>query len=127
MNKDEKMALITFSGKAKLCLEAIEVNDMGKNIIFDEIKKMYADDCTNILDDLRLGMKEAQKYNGYNTCLMLFTDGEPNQNPPMLIIPKLKESIIDTKNVNFTISAFALGYNVDSLLMEKISEIGNVV
>ncbi len=127
MNKDDKMALITFSGKAKLRLEATQVNDMGKNLIFDEIKKMNADGCTNIWDALRLGMKEAQKYNGYNTCLMLFTDGEPNENPPMGIIPTLKEAISDIKNVNFTISTFAFGYNVDSLLMEEISEIGNGV
>ena len=62
-------------------------------------------------------MKEAQKYNGHNTCLMLFTVGEPNENPTMGIIPSLKEAISDTKNVNFSISTFALGYNVDSLLM----------
>ena len=58
---------------------------------------------------------------------MLFTDGEPNENPPMGIIPTLKETISDIKNVNFTISTFAFGYNVDSLLMEEIAQIGNGV
>ena len=119
------MALITFSGKAKLVLEPTNVDNMGKNIIFYEIKKMYPDGCTNIWDALRLGLIEAQKYRNYNTSLILFTDGEPNENPPMGIVPSLKENISDIKNINFTISTFAFGYNVDSILMEEISKIGN--
>jgi len=125
MNADDKMALITFSGKAKLVLEPTNVDNMGKNIIFNEIKKMYPDGCTNIWDALRLGLIEAQKYRNYNTSLILFTDGEPNENPPMGIVPSLKENISDIKNINFTISTFAFGYNVDSILMEEISKIGN--
>ena len=127
LNKEDKMCLITFETKAKMCLRATQVNDMGKNLIFDEIKKMRPSGCTNIWDALRLGIIEAQKYNEYNTCLMLFTDGEPNENPPMGIIPTLKEAISDVKNVNFTISTFAFGYNVDSKLMEEIAQIGNGV
>ena len=121
------MCLITFETKAKICLRATQVNDMGKNLIFDEIKKMRPDGCTNIWDALRLGINEAQKYNEYNTCLMLFTDGEPNENPPMGIIPTLKEAISDIKKVNFTFSTFAFGYNVDSKLMEEIPLIVNGV
>ena len=125
MNKEDKMSLITFDSKARMVLKATEVDDMGKNLIFDEIGEMTPDGCTNIWDALRIGMIEAQKYKEYNTCLMLFTDGEPNENPPLGIIPTLKEAISDIKNVNFTISTFAFGYNVDSQLMEEIAEIGN--
>ena len=125
MNKEDKMCLITFSSRAKMCLEATDVNEMGKNLIIDEIKKMQPDGCTNIWDALRLGMIEAQKFKDFNTCLMLFTDGEPNENPPMGIVPTLREAISDIENVNFTISTFAFGYNVDSKLMEEISQIGN--
>lgn len=125
MNKEDKMSLITFDSKARMVLKATEVDDMGKNIIFDKIGEMYPHGCTNIWDALRIGMIEAQKFNEYNTCLMLFTDGEPNENPPLGIIPTLEEAISDIKNVNFTISTFAFGYNVDSQLMEEIAEIGN--
>ena len=38
--QENKMCLITFETKAKICLRATQVNDMGKNIIFDEFKKM---------------------------------------------------------------------------------------
>ena len=125
LNKEDKMSLITFNSRAKMCLEVTDVNDTGKNVIIDEINKMYPDGCTNIWDALRLGMIEGQKYKDYNTCLLLFTDGEPNENPPMGIIPTLREAISDIKDVNFTISTFAFGYNVDSILMEEISQIGN--
>ena len=125
LNKEDKMSLITFNSRAKMCLEVTDVNDTGKNVIIDEINKMYPGGCTNIWDALRLGMIEGQKYKDYNTCLLLFTDGEPNENPPMGIIPTLREAISDIKDVNFTISTFAFGYNVDSILMEEISQIGN--
>ena len=128
LNKEDKMSLITFESNAKLCLEATELNDNGKARIFEEIQKMEPHGYTNIWDALRLGMSEAQQYNEYNTCLMLFTDGEPNENPPKGIIPTFKEAIYslkNTANVNFTISTFAYGYNVDSKLMEEIAQIGN--
>ena len=56
---------------------------------------------------------------------MLFTDGEPNVNPPFGIVPSLKKIIIDIKNVNFTISTSAFGYRSNFQLMEEIAEIGN--
>ena len=125
LSKDDRMSLITFDSEAELCLEPTNMNETGKNIIFDTIQEMDADGCTNIWDALRLGILEAQKYREYNTCLLLFTDGEPNINPPMGIIPTLRESMSSIKDVNFTISTFAFGYDVDSELMEEIAQIGN--
>ncbi len=125
LSKDDRMSLITFDSEAELCLEPTNMNETGKNIIFDTIQEMDADGCTNIWDALRLGILEAQKYREYNTCLLLFTDGEPNVNPPMGIIPTLRESMSSIKDVNFTISTFAFGYDVDSELMEEIAQIGN--
>ena len=115
------MALITFSTKVRKRLKAKNVNDMGKNLIIDEIKKMSPD----IWDTLRLGMIEAQKFKEYNTCLMIFTEWEANENPPMGIIPILREAISDIKEVNFSIFTYAFGCNFDSKLMEVIAQIGN--
>ena len=124
LSENDKMCLITFSDKAKMELEATNVDDLGKKKIFEKIEKMHADGCTNIWDSLRLAIEVTKRFENYNTCLMLFTDGEPNINPPLGIVPSLKE-IIDIKNVNFTISTFAFGYNVDSELMEEIAKVGN--
>ena len=80
---------------------------------------------TNIWDSLRLAIEVTKRFKNYNTCLMLFTDGEPNINPPLGIVPSLKEIISGMEDVNFTISTFAFGYNVDSVLMEEIAQVGN--
>ena len=95
LSENDKMCLITFNG------------------------------CTNIWDSLRLAIEVTKRFENYNTCLMLFTDGEPNINPPLGIVHSLKELITGIKNVNFTISTFAFGYNVDSELMEEIAQVGN--
>ena len=42
----------------------------------------------------------------------------------MGIVPSLKEYLSDI-NIKFTISTFAFGYNVDSILMEEIANFGN--
>ena len=126
LNENDKMSLITFNEKARLCKESIYMDERGKNIMFYVIESsMRASGKTNIWDALKLGMLEAQKYKECNTCLLLFTDGEPNVNPPKGIIPTLKESLSTIKDVNFTISTFAFGYKFDSKLMEEIAQIGN--
>ena len=125
LSNDDLMCLITFNSKAVIQLEATRTDENGKKEIFMKIENMKASGSTNIWDALRLGILVSQRYNNYSTCLMLFTDGEPNINPPMGIVPSLKEVISDIPNVNFTISTFAFGYQVDSKLMEEISKIGN--
>ena len=125
LSNDDLMCLITFNSKAVMKLEATKTDEQGKKEIFTKIENMKASGSTNIWDALRLGILVSQRYNNYSTCLMLFTDGEPNINPPMGIVPSLKEVISDIPNVDFTISTFAFGYQVDSKLMEEISKIGN--
>ncbi len=125
LSNDDLMCLITFNSKAVMKLEATKTDEQGKKEIFTKIENMKASGSTNIWDALRLGILVSQRYNNYSTCLMLFTDGEPNINPPMGIVPSLKEVISDIPNVDFTISTFAFGYQVDSKLMEEIAKIGN--
>jgi len=125
LSENDKMCLITFSGKAKIELEATNVDDAGKHNIIDKIEKMRASGSTNIWDALRLGIEVSKRFDNFSICLMLFTDGEPNVNPPLGIVPSLKETISEIKNVNFTISTFAFGYEVDSELMEEIAKVGN--
>ena len=125
LSNNDLMCLITFNSKAVIQLEATRTDEKGKKEIFMKIENMKANGSTNIWDALRLGILVSQRYNNYSKCLMLFTDGEPNINPPMGIVPSLKEVISDIQNVDFTISTFAFGYRVDSKLMEEISKIGN--
>lgn len=59
-----------------------------------------------------------------NTSILLFTDGEPNVNPPMGIVPTLKEKL-DGLKCHFSISSFSFGYQINSELLFEIAELGN--
>lgn len=81
---------------------------------------------TNLWGGLSEGIDEVikQQTTDMNTSLLVFTDGEPNINPPLGLIPSLKQKINES-NVFFTISTISYGYEIDANLLEEISEIGN--
>ena len=126
LENDDLLCLITFNNRGEIILDPINMDEDGKKTSFKTIKKIIPKGATNIWDALRIGINVAKKYSetNYNTNLLLFTDGEPNINPPMGIVPSLKEYLSDI-NIKFTISTFAFGYNVDSILMEEIANFGN--
>ena len=125
LSENDKMCLITFNWKATIELEATNTDDAGKTKIFKKIEKMKANGNTNIRDALCLGIEESKRFKNYSICLKLFTDGEPNVNPPLGIVPSFKKIIFDIRNFNFTISTFAFGYRANFQMMEEIAEIGN--
>lgn len=126
LGEEDMICLIEFSSRASILLEPKLLNKEGKEQALNTIKQMNPSGTTNIWDALRLGINEAEKFSEsvYSTYLLLFTDGEPNVNPPMGIVPSLKEKLSDIK-MNFTLSTFAFGYSVDSELMEDIAKVGN--
>ena len=63
LNNDDKVALITFRNFAKLILEPIQTNEIGKNIIFDTLKKIQPDGATNIWDALRIAINLTKNFN----------------------------------------------------------------
>jgi Mg-chelatase subunit ChlD len=128
LEEDDILCIITFSEKGKIILPPMKMEKKGKEDAFEKIKEMDSQNSTNIWDALRIGVLEANKYKDsiYSTHLLLFTDGEPNENPEIGIIPSLQNLLKDIE-LTFTISTFAFGYNVDSELMENISKIGNGV
>lgn len=126
LGEKDQVVFIEFESGAKIILDKTQTNEIGKEVALNVIDSMVDKGCTNVWDALKLGVQQAKTFSGsgYNTSLLLFTDGEPNVNPPCGIIPELKELISGIK-LDFTISTFAFGYNVDSKLMEEIAEIGN--
>jgi hypothetical protein len=128
LGEQDQICLIAFSAGATLLLPSTKMTDTGKAHANGVIDAMREQGATNIWDALRLGIQEARKILDRDTItsLLLFTDGEPNTNPPMGIIPAL-ESVLADNHDNFTISAFGFGYNIDSSLMENIARLGNGV
>jgi hypothetical protein len=122
----DEVVFITCAGVAKLALFRTRLNSAGKVAANNVINNMQDRGSTNIWDALRVAFGETKHFSGrgFNTSLLLFTDGEPNQNPPMGIIPTLTNVLVQTKQ-DFTISTFGFGYSIDSELMENIAPLGN--
>lgn len=126
LGDQDQVVFIEFEGNARVIMEATQMDASGKANAITVIDNMEDKGSTNIWDALRLGVQHAKSFSGrgYNTSMLLFTDGEPNINPPRGIIPELQELLSGT-DVDFTISTFAFGYHVDSKLMEDIARLGN--
>jgi hypothetical protein len=122
----DEIVFITFDTRAELVLPATRMTSEGKSRANEIINNMYEKGATNIWDALRLGLEQAKGFSGrgFNTSLLLFTDGEPNQNPPMGIIPTLTEALSNVQQ-DFIISTFSFGYSIDSDLMENIARLGH--
>ena len=105
LEDDDMLCLITFESKAKMLLEPIKMDKTGREMSLEQIKNIHPDGCTNLWDGLRVGINSTKKYlnSNYNIQLLLFTDGEPNIDPPLGIIPSLKE-ILSDMDVNFIIN-----------------------
>ncbi|KAK8846497.1 hypothetical protein M9Y10_020520 [Tritrichomonas musculus] len=137
LGESDSITLITFSDKARIEAECVFLNSDGKQRAMNVIDKLYPRGCTNIWDALDKGIDQALKEKiaieksgkedsdiQRNTSILLFTDGEPNINPPMGIIPTLEDKYTEFSS-HFTISTFGFGYDIDSDLMKQIAEIGN--
>jgi Mg-chelatase subunit ChlD len=126
LEETDEIVFITFASRATLTLPPTRLTSVGKVSAKEAITAMRASGNTNIWDALRVGLGETKNFNGrgFNISLLLFTDGEPNQNPPLGIIPTLRTVLPQTKR-DFTISTFGFGYSIDSELMENIARLGN--
>lgn len=126
LSENDYLAIITFSDMAKITLNITPMTTYGKSIAKDTITSMRTEGRTNIWDGLRLGIELTKDIicKDKNVATLLLTDGEPNINPPRGIVETLKNHVKDISS-NFTINTFGFGYNLDSNLLNSISEIGN--
>ena len=119
----DSITLISFCSKAQVVLPHTKLNKEGRNAVHFYIENLVPHAGTNIWEALQLGIDSATAFeNENNVSLLLFTDGEPNKNPPNGIIPTLAE-YVSGKPMNYTISTFGFGYQLDSKLLEGIAKI----
>ncbi|OHT01103.1 von Willebrand factor type A domain containing protein [Tritrichomonas foetus] len=128
LSDHDMITLISFSDDAAIVLPSTLTDAAGKVLANQKVEELVTCGCTNIWSALDKGVDQAREHigEGFNTSLLLFTDGEPNRNPPMGIVPCLREKLSGGV-VNFTINSFAFGYAIESELMEEIAEVGNGV
>lgn len=130
LNPEDNLCLIPFDDKPVVELPIQGMSKDGKDLalaILDMLEPMYS---TNIWGALKTAVEEVMKSpvcKSTNNYILLFTDGEPNINPPEGIMPELRKKLkgIPVYHEHFTIHTFGYGYALDSRLLYDISVLGN--
>ncbi len=120
----DNLALISFSYQAKILsnLEPVK-NKIG---LHDKIDALYADGGTNIWDALRVAIDMASKTPEKKINILLFTDGESNNDPPRGIVPTLTDYLHNHSGKNnITLNTYGFGNNINSKLLYDISQLKN--
>jgi Mg-chelatase subunit ChlD len=126
----DNLALISFSGKANILSNLGSVNKITKVGLNDKIDALYADGGTNIWDALKVAVDMATNSNmepSKKINIMLFTDGESNNDPPRGIVPTLHDYLNNALhiNINITLNTYGFGDNINSKLLYDISQLKN--
>lgn len=122
LNPHDEIALVTFSSVAQILLRSTKISE--SMLIKSSINSLQPGGNTNLWDGLKsaLDIISADVKEDYNTSILVLTDGVANYNPPRGIIPTLNSY---PQKGNYTINTFAYGYEVDSVTLAHIAEIGN--
>lgn len=119
LSSNDMIALVEFNSRAKALTNLVNLTDSNKSQLKKMISNLTANGGTNIWDALRVSF-EISKKNSSKIDILLFTDGESNENPPRGIIPTLKE-YIQFNNLNVSIHTYGFGNNINSKLLYDIS------
>jgi hypothetical protein len=126
LNDTDKMCIIKFSNNASIVSDLKRLDQNGRQQTLHCIDRLEPDGMTNLWDGIKTCINKIKdNYNiNYNISMIVMTDGVSNSDPPRGIIPSLVD-IIKQNKLNFTINTFGYGYNIDSILLEKIAFIGS--
>ncbi len=120
----DKLSIIKFNNSAEILTGLIKVSKDNKSIFNEKVDSMIADGGTNIWDALRIASNLANKEHINDKIhILLFTDGESNENPPRGIIPTFNDHLSKFTNLNINIHTYGFGNNINSPLLYEISEI----
>jgi hypothetical protein len=102
------------------------VNEKNLEISSQKIDGLTANGGTNIWEALRIAIElvKASKC-GEKVHILLFTDGESNNDPPRGIVPTLTEYLDQNSSLNISISTFGFSNNINSSLLFNISKLKN--
>ncbi|MBO4857858.1 MAG: von Willebrand factor type A domain-containing protein [Treponema sp.] len=126
MNPQDRVSIVTYSGKEELLLESTLVED--KELIITKIKKLVASGCTNGADAIKMAYNEALSHyiEGGNNRIIMGTDGDFNvgltRDEDLLEL--VQSYATQEKSVYLTVCGFGWG-NWNDSMMEKVSNKGN--
>lgn len=126
LSDNDYLGLVAFNEAASTIMPLTRMTELGKSVAKDAIDRLDAEGQTNIWDALRSSIGIVGANPGcrcLNTCILLFTDGIPNVNPPRGIMRSLNNLVKSVPRV-FSIHTFGYGYQLDSELLLDIATAG---
>ena len=127
-NSKHKIAIVSFSTQAKIRCPLTVANNEGKARLLQELELIVPDGMTNLYDGIVKSWFLVDPNSNIKSSVIIFTDGEPNMDPPRGILNTLKN--LKEKNngkYNCDINIFTYGNNVNSELSDNISRETNGV
>ena len=119
----DNLALVSFSYKATILSNLGPVNKITKVGLNEKIDALYPDGGTNIWDALKVAVDIAAKTPEKKVHILLFTDGESNNDPPRGIVATLTDYLNSMNNI--TLNTYGFGNNINSQLLYDISQLKN--
>lgn len=119
LSPDDSVALVKFNSRATALTNIVNATDSNKSQLKNMISNLIPDGGTNIWDALRTALELSKKANT-KIDILLFTDGESNENPPRGIIQTLKD-YPNINSMNISIHTYGFGNNINSKLLYDIS------
>jgi Mg-chelatase subunit ChlD len=120
---NDNLALVSFSSKATILSNLGPVNKITKIGLNEKIDALYPNGGTNIWDALKVTIDIAKQTPEKKINILLFTDGESNNDPPRGIVPTLNDYLQTNTNMNITLNTFGFGNDINSKLLYDISQL----
>eukprot|EP00829_Urostomides_striatus_P012068 TRINITY_DN3100_c0_g1_i1.p1 TRINITY_DN3100_c0_g1~~TRINITY_DN3100_c0_g1_i1.p1 ORF type:complete len:514 (+),score=146.98 TRINITY_DN3100_c0_g1_i1:63-1604(+) len=127
LEDNDYLGIVTFCGQSNVVLGISQMSESAKKMAQDKIDQMKPDGNTNIWSGLQGAISLITSNpicQNMTTSLMLFTDGESNENPPGGILETLKNHL-GGNTPYYSMNTFGFGYNMDSSLLYDISKLGH--
>ncbi|KAK7424682.1 hypothetical protein QQX98_000258 [Neonectria punicea] len=124
MNENDRLGIVTFSGKAKAIQPLIPMTNANKEVSRRNVTKMQPLDATNLWHGILEGLKlfKAAGSTSRVPAVMILTDGMPNHMcPPTGYVPKIRAM----GQLPASLHTFGFGYSLRSGLLKSIAEIGS--
>lgn len=123
MNENDRLAIVTFSGKAKIIQPLIPMTNANKDVARKNVTKMQPQDATNLWHGILEGLKVFKGVGSSSKvpAVMILTDGMPNHLCPSAgYVPKIRAM----GQLPASLHTFGFGYSLRSGLLKSIAEIG---
>lgn len=120
-----RISIVTFSSEGLIRCPLISVNSDGKQRLLNILDIITPDGMTNLYDGIikSWSVIESRDRTNIKSSIIVFTDGEPNSNPPRGYIPQLR--LIKEQNkgkYQCDINIYTFGTQVNSQLADDISK-----